>query len=373
MADNEEFDDVDEQNEDDGEQEHNGSGNGGGVVDQLMERLGDNGRSVLKPVASAAAVAAVTYVAKNGPQMLKDMGGDKAREKLGEANEKGGVTGFAAGAAKRALSGGGGNLVDRLKQGGEAEAKKQAADSGGVTGAVAKVAEKFSGSGGKGGEGWGKGRRLPILYSIDVAAPVEAVYNQWTQFEENNAFFHRVQGVEQKSDEAVVWRENIWGRRREWNAKIEEQVPNERIAWKSDAGKGVITFHRLAPKLTRVEVVFDWQPKGVVEKLASGLRFHKRAAKADLKRFKAFVETRGEETGGWRGTIEDGKVTEKARNRRKRGADPIPDEARQHDEDDTPSNDSGNGSGNGSGEGDEEKEKAREERARHRQERAKAR
>ena len=71
MADNEEFDDVDEQNEDDGEQEHNGSGNGGGVVDQLMERLGDNGRSVLKPVASAAAVAAVTYVAKNGPRSLR--------------------------------------------------------------------------------------------------------------------------------------------------------------------------------------------------------------------------------------------------------------------------------------------------------------
>jgi uncharacterized membrane protein len=367
MAENDELDDLDEQDEPesgDGEQEPRASGDSG-MVEGLMERLGENGRSALKPVASAAAVAAATYVARNGPQFLKELGGDKAREKLGQANEQGGVTGFAAGAAKRALSGSGGNLVERLKKGGEQEARKQAADSGGALGTLGKAAEKLSGSG-RGGAGWGKGRRLPIMQSVDVAAPVDTVYNQWTQFEDNNVFFHRVEGVEQKSDATVTWRENIWGLRREWNAKITEQVPNERIAWKSHVGNGVITFHKLAPKLTRVEVVFDWQPTGLVEKFASGLRFHKRAAKADLKRFKAFVETRGEETGAWRGRIEEGKVKGEARNRRKRGADDIPEQARQHSEDDS-------SPGNGSGDDKEARERAREERARHRKERASAR
>jgi uncharacterized membrane protein len=370
MAENDELDDLEEQDDneqddgDDGGDEPQGSADGG-LVEGLMSRLGENGRSALKPVASAAAVAAATYVAKNGPQLLKDFGSDKTKEKLGQAHEKGGVTGFAAGAAKRALSGSGGNLVERLKHGGEAEAKKQASESGGALGLVGKAAEKLSGSG-AGGKGWGKGRRLPIMQSIDVAAPLETVYNQWTQFEEHNAYMHRVQGVEQRDDNKVVWRENIWGRRREWNAKITEQTPNERIAWESDTGNGVITFHKLAPKLTRVEVVFDWQPSGLVEKLASGMRFHKRAAKSDLRRFKAFVETRGEETGGWRGKIEDGQVKGEARNRRKRGADDIPDEARQHSEDD-------NQPSNGSGDDNDERERAREERAQHRKERASSR
>jgi uncharacterized membrane protein len=364
MAEDEQFD----------EQDDEGQEGGGNVLDSLMDRLGDNGRTVIAPVATAAALAAATYVAKNGPQMLKDFGGDKVREKLGQAKEQGGTTGFAAGAAKRALSGGSGNLVDRLKKGGEDEAKQQAADSGGALGVVGKVAKKLSGSG-EGGTGWGKGRRLPIMQSIDVAAPVETVYNQWTQFEEHNAFMHRVEGVDQTDDATVVWHENIWGRRRQWRAKITEQTPNERIAWKSDPGNGVITFHKLAPNLTRVEVVYDWQPRGMVEKLASGMRVHKRAAKTDLRRFKAFVETRGEETGGWRGKIEDGKVKGPAENKRKRGADPIPDEARQHSEDESPSS-KGSGSdasSKGSGDDEDEREHAREERAKHRKERAKSR
>ena len=221
MADNDELDDFDEQEEEgsgDAAEESHASGDGD-VAESLMSRLGENGRSALKPVASAAAVAAATYVARNGPQLLKELGGDKAREKLGQTHEQGGVTGFAAGAAKRALSGSGGNVVERLKKGGEDEARKQAADSGGALGALGKAAAKLSGSS-EGGAGWGKGRRLPIMQSIDVAAPADTVYNQWTQFEENNAFMHRVEGVEQEDDATVVWHENIWGRRRDWKAKI---------------------------------------------------------------------------------------------------------------------------------------------------------
>jgi len=353
-----------------------------------MSQLGDH-RAVLVPVATTAAAAAATYAVKKLPELLDNaegMGTDKLREKVDKAKDAGGAKGMAAGAASRALSGGGGGgIVERLKEGGKQEAKQEAEESGGITGAMAKVTGKLGGKQ-QGGMGWGRGRRLPILRAIDVAAPVETVYNQWTQFEELNSFMHRTEAVEQEENEVVTWRENVWGRRRAWKAQITEQIPNERIAWEikgGGQGVGVITFHKLAPRLTRVEVVFDWQPKGFVEKIGSGLRVHKRAAKTDLYRFKAFVETRGEETGGWPGKIEDGEAKGQTRNKRNRKADPIPTEAQAHSEQDEkkareksksePKSEDADADGQ-SGDGDEgERDEAREERKRHREERAKQR
>ncbi|HEY4347811.1 MAG TPA: SRPBCC family protein [Gaiellaceae bacterium] len=387
MADQEiDEDERDDADENDGADENEaedeeGSGNGGGsngqrsgFVEALKHQLGEH-KEVLAPVATSAAAAAATYAAKKLPDligMIEDDGADKLRSKLKGASDAGGVKGFVSGAASRAFSGGGGSLIDRLKQGGEDEAKEETKERGGALGAAAKVADKVSGGGSAGGYGWGKGRRLPIMQSVDVAATLETVYDQWTQLEEMSSFMHRVEGVEQKEPETVVWTENIWGRKRNWNVEITEQIPRERIAWEikgGGQGVGVITFHALAPKLTRIEVVFDWQPRGIVEKLGSGMRVHRRAARTDLYRFKAFVETRNDATGGWRGRIEDGSVKAKTRNRPNRSADPIPDEARQHSE--------GEGDANGdeaddSTAGNDEKgrEAAREERRRGRAARA---
>jgi hypothetical protein len=119
---------------------------------------------------------------------------------------------------------------------------------------------------------------------------------------------HRVEQIEQKEDETLVWHENVWGIRRSWESQIVEQVPDERIVWRSDdrgGHSGVVTFHELSDRLTRVELNVDLQPEGIFEKLASGLRFHKRAIKTDLQRYKAFVEMRNEETGAWRGEIHE--------------------------------------------------------------------
>jgi uncharacterized membrane protein len=400
MRDEHELDDDETREEDDdsGDDEQEASANGGsngdsGIMEVLRSQIGEHKRMI----ATSAAAAAATYAAKRLPDLidhLEQEGGDKMRDRLGKASDAGGVKGFAAGAASRAFSSGPGSLADRLMQGGEEEAKdkakEKAKDSGGITGAVAKVADKVGGGKSQGGHGWGRGRRLPLLRSIDIAAPVETVYGQWTQFEELNSFMHRVEAVEQEEPETVVWHENIWGRRRHWKAQITEQIPNERIAWElkgGGQGTGVITFHELAPKLTRVEVVFDWQPQGIIEKLGSGLRVHKRAAKTDLYRFKAFVETRGEATGSWPGKIEDGEVKGQARNKRNTKADPIPSDAKQHSEEDEKkaqqkaSGDekkdaqkaSGDQKGNGNGDenGDAEAEAAREERKRHREQRAK--
>ncbi len=378
-------DETREEDDDSGNEEQEASANGGGdgegeggVMEMLLSQLGDHKRVL----ATSAAAAAATYAAKKLPDWLEHLeqdGGDKLRDKLGKASDGGGVKGFAAGAASRALSGGPGGLVDRLKQGGEDEAKQQAKDSGGVTGAAAKVADKVGGGGSKGGFGWGKGRRLPILRSIDVAAPIDTVYNQWTQFEELNSFMHRVEAVEQEEPETVVWHENIWGRRRNWKVQINEQIPNERIEFEIKSGGqgvGVVTFHELAPKLTRIEVLFDWQPRGFVEKLGSGLRVHKRAAKTDLYRFKAFVEMRGEETGAWRGRIKDGEAQAQTRNKPNKKADPVPTEAKQHSEEDEKKatgedEKKASGEANGKGNDDSAAEAAREERKRNREQRAK--
>jgi uncharacterized membrane protein len=164
-----------------------------------------------------------------------------------------------------------------------------------------------------GAPGVGKGRRMPVQQSVDIGAPVETVYNQWTQFEDWPSFMHRVTRVTQEDDCTLSFATKIWGKTKEFTANIETQWPNERIKWSVSQGMthtGVVTFHELAPNLTRVLLSFDVEPGSLIEKAARGMRHVKRAARADLHRFKALIEMAGLETGAWRGRIEDGEVVE---------------------------------------------------------------
>jgi uncharacterized membrane protein len=169
-------------------------------------------------------------------------------------------------------------------------------------------------AGSKGGTpGVGKGRRMPVQQSVDIGAPIETVYNQWTQFEDWPSFMHRVTRVTQEDDCTVSFATKIWGKTKEFTANIETQRPNERIKWSVSQGMthtGVVTFHELGPNLTRVLLSFDVDPGGLIEKAARGMRYVKRAARADLHRFKALIEMAGVETGAWRGRIEDGELVE---------------------------------------------------------------
>ena len=152
--------------------------------------------------------------------------------------------------------------------------------------------ERVRESGG-GGETSGKTRRLPIQRWTDIAAPLDVVYERWTHFDDFPKFMHRVLSVESEGRNKVSWEEKIWFSRREWEGEITERRKNDRIAWKTTKGtshSGVVTFHRLDTNLTRVMVDIDFHPSGMIEKMASGLRFVKRAVEADLARFKAYVE-----------------------------------------------------------------------------------
>jgi uncharacterized membrane protein len=146
-----------------------------------------------------------------------------------------------------------------------------------------------------------------VTESVDVQVPVSTAYNQWTQFEEFPQFMGGVESVRQIDDTHLRWVAEIAGKREEWDAEITEQHPDERVAWKATGGKGnagVVTFHRLGDDATRVTVQLDWQPEGVVENIGTALGFDDRQVKQDLDRFKGLIESRGQESGAWRGDVQ---------------------------------------------------------------------
>src|SRR4051812_43187519 len=231
------------------------NGNGGSVLSALK------GKDVLLPAAATAAAAAVAgLAAKKGPDLLKSLNSEAGEE------------------------------AEELGRKGAEGAKKQLGGGGGIAG---KGASKLLGGGGGGGQNRGKTSRLAIQRWTDVAVPIEKAFKAWTQFEEFPKFMHRVLDVKEEEDNKIHWREKIWYSTREWDGEITEKRQNDRVAWKSVSGtqhSGVISFHKLDANLTRVLVTLDFVPTGMMEKMASGMRFVKRAVQADLARFKAYVE-----------------------------------------------------------------------------------
>lgn len=145
-----------------------------------------------------------------------------------------------------------------------------------------------------------------VQKSIDVDAPVNMVYNQWTQFEDFPAFMEGVKEVRQLDDSHLHWCAEIAGKDVEWDAEITEQIPDQRIAWRSLDGAenaGVVSFHKLNDGCTRVMVQMDYDPEGVVENAGDMLGMLSHRVEGDLERFKDFLESRGSETGAWRGEI----------------------------------------------------------------------
>jgi len=145
-----------------------------------------------------------------------------------------------------------------------------------------------------------------VIETVDVEVPVRTAYNQWTQFESFPHFMGGVESVTQTSETMTHWTTKVAGVEREFDAEITEQHPDERVAWNSVDGKdhaGVVTFHRLSDTQTRVTVQLDWATEGLVEKVGAAVGADDRQIKADLKRFKDFIESRGTETGAYRGDV----------------------------------------------------------------------
>jgi uncharacterized membrane protein len=153
---------------------------------------------------------------------------------------------------------------------------------------------------------------VKITEEIEVDVPVSAAYNQWTQFEEFPQFMEGVDEVRQLDDTLLRWAASIGGRRAEWHAKIVEQQPDRRIAWESVDGKetrGSVIFEEVSPSRSKIRLVMSYTPEGGLEKAGAAARLDSRRIRGDLERFKQLLESRGAETGAWRGEIREGEKT----------------------------------------------------------------
>jgi ribosome-associated toxin RatA of RatAB toxin-antitoxin module len=143
--------------------------------------------------------------------------------------------------------------------------------------------------------------------SIEVAVPVRTAYDQWTQFEEFPQFMGGVREVRQLDDRRLHWVAEIAGVRREWEAEVIEQVPDQKVAWAATDGAtnaGAVFFAPLGADRTEVRLHLEYEPEGIVEKVGDKLDIVAKQAQSDLERFKSYIEGRGTQTGGWRGEVE---------------------------------------------------------------------
>ena len=250
--------------------------------------------------AAGAALIALPYAAQ-GLAKLTGKGSGKAAELGDKAKDK------ATGKAKEVAG----------EVSGEALKPSMPKALSGLFGGDSGDDEDSSG-GGSAAPGHGSGRRMPIQQSVDVAVPISTAYDLWTGFEEWPSFMHRVDSVEQIDDATVSMSVKVWGITKRFEAEIVDQRPDERIEWDVSQGlahSGVVTFHELAERLTRMEVTLDVNPDSLLEKAGRGMRFTKRAVRGDLHRFKAYAELEEEAEDGWRGTIEEGEVKSKTEGR----------------------------------------------------------
>lgn len=230
-----------------------------GLKDKV-ENLGGDGSKSREALTSAAVSAIGALAAAKGPDLIRKVAGATQDKGKDEAKDLG----------EQAMEGAKGKLAD--------------------AGPVGKIASKLLGGGRGGGK---KTRRLPIQRWTDVALPVDKVYDAFIKFDQFPRFMHRVLNIEQKDRDKVSWDEKIWFKKRQWEGRVTERRKNDRIVWTTTSGmshKGIVSFHKLSDNLTRVMVDMEFEPSGMFEKMASGLRFVKRAVQADLARFKTYVE-----------------------------------------------------------------------------------
>ena len=149
-----------------------------------------------------------------------------------------------------------------------------------------------------------------VKETVEVDVPVRTAYNQWTQFEEFPNFMEGVEEVTQLDDRHNHWTTKIGGVRREFDTEIVDQLPDERITWRTTSGdtqqRGMVRFQSLDATHTRVELTMDLEPSGAAEKTADWTGMIDRRVKGDMRRFKEFIESRGGETGSWRGRVTPG-------------------------------------------------------------------
>lgn len=176
-----------------------------------------------------------------------------------------------------------------------------------------KVTEAFGGGKGRGRKSSG-GKVVNIVEALDVGLPLRTVYDHWTQYEDFSGFTKGVRDVSRDDDTTSDWKVKVGPSTRSWKATVQEQVPDDRIVWTSQGAKGTtrgcVTFHELAPSLTRIVIVVEYYPSGLFEKTGNLWRAQGRRLRLDLKHFLRHAMLTTDEPEGWRGEIRDGEVVQ---------------------------------------------------------------
>ncbi|MFK8906643.1 SRPBCC family protein [Streptomyces sp. YS-3] len=166
-----------------------------------------------------------------------------------------------------------------------------------------------------GGKGRGRksgGKVVNIVEALDVGLPLRTVYDFWTQYEDFSGFAKGVRDVSRGEETESDWKVKVGPSTRSWKATVQEQIPDDRIVWTSEGAKGTtrgcVSFHELAPTLTRIVIVVEYYPSGLFEKTGNLWRAQGRRLRLDLKNFLRHTTLTTDEPEGWRGEIRDGEV-----------------------------------------------------------------
>ena len=276
-----------------GQSDNGARGGDGGLTGPLRSAASRN------PVAERLLHSAEDYLGARSEKLVGSLG-----EKVTGATRK--LTDVANGDAEP------GSLVGRtVKNIAQGESPGKAMVKGTLGGLTDKVKDKVKSVFGKGKSPGGR-KSMNIEEAVDVGVPIRQAYNRWTQFTEFPKWSKGVQSVNQEDETKSGWNAKIFWSKRNWNAKITEQIPDQRIAWTSDGPKGtvdgVVTFHELAPNLTRILLALEYHPAGLFEKTGNLWRAQGRRVRLDLKLYRRFAMMSNEEVEGWRGEIRDGEV-----------------------------------------------------------------
>ncbi|MCZ0983369.1 SRPBCC family protein [Streptomyces diastatochromogenes] len=208
----------------------------------------------------------------------------------------------------------GGKLTDiggRILQGDSPVKAMVGSSLGSLKDKVTDAASNLFG-GGKGKRRSGTRKITSIVETVDVGAPLRRVYNHWTQYEDFSGFTKGVRNVSQGDETSSDWKVKVGPSTRSWKATVQEQVPDDHIIWTSDGAKGstrgCVSFHELAPSLTRILLTVEYYPSGLFEKTGNLWRAQGRRLRLDLKHFRRHVTLTDDEPEGWRGEIRDGEV-----------------------------------------------------------------
>ncbi|WNI27805.1 SRPBCC family protein [Streptomyces sp. ITFR-6] len=239
---------------------------------------------------------------------------------------------------------------------------------------VDKAKETFGGGGGKGNRKASGGKVMNIIEVLDVGVPLRTAYDHWTQYDQFSSFAKGVRDVSMDEEMSSDWKVKVGLSSRSFKATVQEQVPDDRIVWTSEGAKGTtrgaVSFHELAPSLTRIVLVIEYYPSGFFEKTGNLWRVQGRRIRLDFKHFQRYVTLTEEEPDGWRGEIRDGEVVvsheeameeEEAENEEEEGEeeDPEGEEYEDEDEDEWDEEDDGEDEEPLTDEDDEEEEAPR--------------